>query len=192
MSADRPPLRPLLVSLAVNAVLPLIAFLLIRPHVGSDALALALGGAIAAGRTLFVFARRRRVDVIGLVAVTAFALSVLASLAFSGSSLPLKLDMALLIGPLGLACLVSVAVGRPLHDVVMRIRRMPKANRRHSSIVTAIVGCTLVVHTLVHVVLALTLPTAVFLAASRLAGWGIIAVGAAALAIYLRLARAHE
>ncbi|WP_433436771.1 hypothetical protein [Nonomuraea sp. CA-141351] len=192
MSVDRPPLRPLLMSLAINAALPLVAFLLIRPHVGSDALALALGGAIAAGRTVFLFARRRRVDVIGLVAITAFAISALASLAFGGSSLPLKLDMALLVGPLGLACLVSVAVGHPLHDLVTRIRRMPKANRRHSSIITAIVGCTLVVHTVVHIVLALTLPTATFLAASRLAGWGIIAVGAAVMAVYLRRARVHD
>jgi hypothetical protein len=194
---QRPKLRPaqLLLSLALNGGVPLLVYTLLRPHVGGDATALAVGAAIPVTVTLVRFAWRRRVDPIGVVAAAGFGIVLLVSLLSGGNVLVLKLQEAVVTGPLGLVCLVSVAVGRPLHLVVLRLlaRRDPKWARatdpdrsRMSGVVTTIVGAMLVVHALVLLVLALTESTATFLAVSRPVGLSIIVAGVAVLMLYRR------
>ena len=58
-----------LASLAINFVVPLLAYYLIRPHTGSSAMALALAGAIPVVYTLVILAVRRRLSPVGVVGV---------------------------------------------------------------------------------------------------------------------------
>jgi hypothetical protein len=54
-----------------------------------------------------------------------------------------------------------------------------------------LIGGFLVLHALLHLTLALTLPTASYLIMSRAINWATIVVGAICLSTYLRRVREH-
>lgn len=179
-------LRKLLPSLLLNAALPLVLYLVLSSHLG-DVPALAIGAAIPVVVTVAEFAVRRRVDPIGVFVIVAFAV-VLVVLALSGGNpLVLKLHDAVVTGPLGLVCLGSVLLRRPLLLVVHQFaakrgvaaasRHSGAAQRRALSKLTALLGAFLFLHAALILLLALTLPTSTFLAAGRPIGWAFIAVG---------------
>lgn len=187
----RPSLRRLLPRVAVNAGLPLVVFAVVRPHVGSDVLALAIAGGVPLLGTLATFVLRRRLDVIGAVALVGFGLALVISALSGGNRIVLELQDSLVTGPVGLLLLASAAVGRPLHLVLMRVlaARDPRmrrdlsdpARRRTSTILTVLLGSTLAAHAGVLLVLALTVPTGAFLALSRPVGLAVLAVGVGAM-----------
>ncbi|GAA4971187.1 hypothetical protein HD597_007289 [Nonomuraea thailandensis] len=191
-----------MISGVVSFLVPPAAYALIRPHTGADATALAVAAGIPLVWTAAEFARHRRLDPIGVTAVLGYAVALVVLLLSGGDPLVLKLHEAVLTGPLGVLGLVSVAVGRPLHLVLLH-RLAPRNARaaatlrrpdihRIASVMTTIVGATLAVHALVLLVLALRLPTGVFLAVGRPAGWVLLAAGAGVLLWYrarLRAAR---
>jgi hypothetical protein len=195
-------LRRLLPSIALNGAVPLLLYVLLRPHVSGDVTALAIAGAVPVVLTAAELLWRRRLDAFGVIAVVGFGIVVLVQLLSGGNALLLKLQDSVVTGPLGLVCLGSVAVRRPLHLVVIRLlaARRPEltvvttdpAWRRTSMVFTALVGSTLVAHALAMVVLALTLPTATFLALSRPIGWGVLGIGGACLYWYRSRIRARR
>jgi hypothetical protein len=188
------PRRRLAVSVLLNAAAPLVVYLLVRSHVDSDVTALAIAVTVPVAVTLGGFAIRRTVDPVGAVAVAAFGV-VLAVLALSGGNpLVLKLQEAVVTGPLGVVLLGSVAIGRPAHLLVFRVlaRRDParaaglggRAHHRAATVVTTVLGTTLVLHALVLLVLALSLPTGTYLAVSRPIGLAVAAAGVGVLMWY--------
>jgi hypothetical protein len=187
-------LRRLAPSILVSGVVPLVVYAVVRPHVGDDATALLAGATVPAAYTLAKLAWRRRLDPIGVLGVLAFGIGVLVLVASGGSPLVLKLQDAVVTGPLGVVCLASVAIGRPLHLTVFRLlaRRNPSfervvhapGSRRSSTVITALLGSMMVAHALVLLVLALSLPTASFLAVSRPVGLAVLGVGVVALVRY--------
>jgi len=186
--------RRMLPSLVLNAVAPLLVYLLLSPLVGNDVVALAVGATIPVLVTGAEFAWRRRVDPIGVVAIVSFAI-VLTVLAFSGGNpLVLKLHDVIITGPLGLVFLLSVLVRKPLLLVIRRSmgsRGAPStlddATQRHAlSVLTALTGVTMFVHAAVILMLALNLPTSTFLAIGRPVGWAVLAVGLAGVFTYRR------
>lgn len=196
LEAPRTPRRRLVPSLLLNAGLPLVAYALIRSHVDSDVTALAIAMAVPVAVTLGGFAVRRRLDPVGAVAVVAFGIALIVLALSGGNPLVLKLQEAVVTGPLGVVFLVSVAIGRPVHLLIFRVlaRRDPARaaglddRRRHrtATVMTTLLGATLVLHALVLLVLALSLPTGTYLAVSRPVGLAIVAVGAAVLLWYRR------
>lgn len=143
----------------------------------------------------------RRVDWFATVFVAVFAVAVVVSLLSGGSALPLKLRYSVVTGAAGLACVISVIIRRPpplilahrsLHDAE-RARRIEKAFsdpvRRHRlTVVTCVAGIALLLDAAVRALLAVTLPTAAFLVASRVASWAVIGAGLAVVVLYLRIA----
>lgn len=175
-------MRALAPSLLAGFLLPAVVYWLVRPHVGGDAAALAIGGAVPAAWTVLRLAGWRRVDPVALVGTVAFAAAAVVSVLTGGSSLPLKLHDAVVTGALGLACLVSVAIRWPLLRLLGRRLGTPHALAAG----TAIAGVTLVVHAAAHTLVALTLPTSSYVVVSRVVGLPIYAVGAVTLVWYLR------
>jgi hypothetical protein len=183
-------------SLLLNAALPLVAYALVRSHVDSDVTALAIAMAVPVAVTLGGFAVRRRLDPVGAVAVVAFGITLLVVALSGGNPLVLKLQEAVVTGPLGVIFLGSVAIGRPVHLLVFRVlaRRDPAraarlggaGRHRTANVVTTLLGTTLVLHALVLLVLALSLPTGAYLAVSRPVGLSIIAAGVAVMLWYRR------
>ncbi len=121
-----------LVSLAINFVVPLVAYHLIRPHTDSSAMALALVGAIPVVWTLAVLAVRRKVSALGVVGIALFAVGVLISWVSGGSTLAMELQDPVIFGLFAIACLVSIAVGHPLHQVILHA--MGRSNARYNQV----------------------------------------------------------
>lgn len=175
-------LRTFLPNLLVSWLVPIAAYELISPHVSSDLLALSLSAAIPALVTLGTFVFRRKVNVIGLIAVVGFAIGLAVSVFTGGNELAIKLHEPVLTGAIGLIFGVSVAIGRPLFLVIQRFTRRAEATptpagRRRAGVLSALIGATLLVHGIVVTILAVTLPTGTFLALSRPVGLPIIAIG---------------
>jgi hypothetical protein len=182
-----------LASLVINFVVPLLAYYLIRPHVGSSAVALALAGVIPAAYTLAILAVRRRLNWVGVVGTASFGIGVLVSWASGGNTLALELQDPALTGLFGLACLGSVAIGRPLHLVILRLlgrgnaRYTGIANRtqtRTSMVNTTIIGLAFLSHAVAVTVLAVTQSTSIFVALQQPVGLPFFGLGIAGLFFY--------
>jgi hypothetical protein len=198
MPGSRAILEPL-IRLVLNAAIPVLVYLLLRPHLRSDLTALIIAAAIPIGYTAAVLVWRRRLDPVGVIAIGCFAVGLLLVVATGGSELMFKLREDIWTGPLGLACLISAAIHRPLllyalqlvarrnAQVAERIRQ-PGA-RRITTVSTAVIGLLLVVHAVVLVVLAVSTSTSTFLAVSRPVSWLITGGGLAGLVVWIRRER---
>jgi hypothetical protein len=173
-----------LASVTVNFVVPLLAYHVIRHHTGSSAMAMALAGAIPVAYTLAILALRRRLSALGVVSVGSFAVGVLASWVSGGSTLAMELQDPALMGLLGLACLVSIVVGHPLHQVVLHWLGRGKQVSGTSIVSTLIIGLALLSHAVAVAILALTQSTGTFLALQQPVGLPLLGLGVAGLFIY--------
>jgi hypothetical protein len=186
-------LRRVLPRVVLNAGIPLVLYLVLQPAIG-DVAALAVGAVVPAVAIAVELVLRRRLDPIGVFALLAVAVALVVFLLSGENPLALKLHDVLLTGPLGVVMLVSAAIGRPLLLVVGRAlgRRRPDGRTavpvrsRLLTVGTVLAGAFLTMHAAVILVLALTLPTAVFLAVGRPVGWAVIAVGVLAWWVYRR------
>jgi hypothetical protein len=179
---------------AVNFVAPLVAYHLIRRHTDSSALALALSGAVPVVYTLAILAVRRKLSALGVVSVGLFALGVLISWVSGGNTLAMELQDPALFGLFGVACLVSIVAGHPLHQVILRA--MGRSNPRYNEVAdraaasgtsmvsTAIIGLAFLGHAAAVAVLALTQTTSTFLALQNPVGLLPLGLGVAGLFIY--------
>jgi hypothetical protein len=190
-----------LASLVINFVAPLLSYYLIRPHVGGSAVALAIAGAIPVAYTLVMLAVRRRLDPLGVVSVVTFGIGVLVSWACGGNPLALELQDPALTGLFGIACLVSVVIGRPLHPVILRL--LGRGNARYagiaaraqtktSMVVTTIFGLALTGHAAAVAVLALTQSTSTFVAFQHVVGLPPLGLGIAGVFVYRSRVQARQ
>lgn len=186
----------------VAAVLPLVLFLLVRPYVASDVEALVIGAAVPIVYTVGGLIVRRRMDRVGLASIGGFAVGILILVATGGSELAFLLRKEIVTGPLGLVCIASAFLHRPLLVVVARFaaRRNQALGVRLNvpgadhilTVSTVVVGAILVVHALAMLALALNTDTTTFLAVSRPLSWVISLVGLAPLLWWIRRYAARE
>jgi hypothetical protein len=174
------------------------AYVALSQTLHDDLAALAITEAIPIAWLLAAGARKRRVDPIVLAAAAVLAIAVAVSLAASGSTLPLKLRRSVITGTLGLACIGSILLGRPLlpSGLERMTRGWPGGSRiaralrghaspRESTVITAIIGTTLLADAVAQAGLAFGVTTAVFLGASRIARICIFALGLGACGVYM-------
>lgn len=170
-------------SLVGGAVVPLVVYYAVRGQVHGDAPALMIAGAPAASWVLVEWIRKRRVDPIGLIVLFGFVAGIIASVALGGSAFVLKVRDSAFTALFGAACLVSLTWRRPAMFFVGRalsagndpeklraydeLYEMPTAPRTFAMI-TASWGAGLMVEAGLRVLLAVTMPTGLFLAASPL------------------------
>jgi hypothetical protein len=190
-----------LASLVINFVLPLVAYEVLRPHVSSSAMALALAGTIPVVYTLAILVAKRRLNPVGVVGVVTFGIGVLVSWASGGNTLALELQDPALTGLLGIVFLGSVVIGRPLHPVILRWlgRSNPRytdiasrAQRRTSIVTTIVLGLTLLGHAVALAVLAVTQTTSTFVALQHPVGLPIFALGIGSLYLYQHRLQARQ
>jgi hypothetical protein len=184
--AGRAPWR-LLLSLGLSLILPLVVYQLVRPRVGSDVEALAIGAGVSALGALIRSIWRRRIDPLGALSLAGFAIGLLIAALTGGNKIALEVREPLLLGIVGLAGLISLAMPTPLHlvarralarrDPAARFRLDDPAGRRMSIVVTTIIGVTLVLRGVVLITLAVTVPTSCYLVVGKLIGWAIVAAG---------------
>ena len=182
--------------LMINLAVPVLVYVLLRPHVHSDITALIAGAAVPTACTASVLLWRRRLDAIGVFAIVCFAIGLLLVVATGGNELAFKLREDIWTGPLGLACLISAAAGRPLFSVALQFAARRNAQiavrtgdpqaRRISTVTTGVIGMILLVHAVVMSALALTTSTTIFLALRLPLSLAIVGGGLAALVWWIR------
>ncbi|HUO74077.1 MAG TPA: VC0807 family protein [Solirubrobacteraceae bacterium] len=179
---------------------PVAVYVVLRITLHSETAALAITETLPVAWVLAVGVRRGRVDPIAVVAAIVLGVALIVSIAMGGSALPLKLRRSVVTGSIGIACLVSVVIGRPLLPFVLDLlrRSLPQSKRlaeivgadsalrRKWLVLTAIIGVTLLCDAAAQLTLALTVSTDAFVGTSRLARTGLFALGIAVCALYLR------
>jgi hypothetical protein len=165
-------------SVLLSTVLPLIFYERVRHLVGSQVTALLIATAIPVAWTVGKLAVRRRLDPIGLLSVAGFAIGIL-MLVVTGSTFAFKIHGAVLTGAIGVVCLASMAIRRPLGLLLMPTSASwPGMTRRTAANwLTGIWGAVLVTDAAVITMLAATLPTRTFLAVHTPVAWSFIALG---------------
>ena len=117
--------KKLILSVAINGLVPVILYAVLRPHFANDASALAAAGLVPAAWTVAVWIVRRRGDWIGAMALLGFVLAVAGSILSGGNALLLKVHDSWLIGTIGLVLLVSAVIGKPLLLPIIRLTLLP-------------------------------------------------------------------
>jgi uncharacterized membrane protein YciS (DUF1049 family) len=192
-------MRPLRV--AACLLLPLLVFVVFLRTVGNSTEALAIADAVPVVWLVAGALWKRRVEPAAAIAVVGFAVAVLLTIALGGSPRPLELHRAVFPGAAGLACLVSLGVGRPLLLVMtarvkgdrVRAAKQPpldsRGARRALWVVTALIGVTLTVDAAAQVVLAFTVSASTFGVVAHIASWVIIGLGITIVVGYVQRLR---
>ena len=183
--------KKLAMSLAINGLVPVALYALLRTLFANDVTALAIAGAVPAVRTLAVWIIRRRIDWISALAVLGFAIAFAVALLTDGDTLLFKVHGSLLTGGIGIVLLLSAVIGKPLLSPIMQalgrnnheLSNVPTArpsnpeSTKRIMQVTALIGLVLLIDAVTHIILALTLPTSIFLPLSRVINWVILSSG---------------
>jgi hypothetical protein len=194
----RPPhLSPL--RLLAGLMLPWVAYLIIRALTGSSVGALAITDAVPSAWLLAVGILRRRIDPIAVLSAATVMIALATYALTGGDPLAIKLRRGAVTGTIGVAGLASVALGRPLLLLVaenvaklnpdrpeMAARLAQPDRRRVVTILTAIIAATFAIDGATQIVLALTAPTASFVADSTGARIAVLGTGAVVAIQYLR------
>jgi hypothetical protein len=185
--------------LLAGLVLPWIAYVIIRALVGSSVGALAITDAVPSTWLLVVGIARRRIDPIAVLSATTVMLALGAYAITGGDPLAIKLRRGAVTGTIGVAALASVALARPL--LLLTAENVAKLNpdrpeiaarlaeperRRVLTMLTAIIGATFALDGASQIVLAFTVPTAMFVADSTGARIAVFGTGLVVTIQYLR------
>ncbi len=200
-----PSLRQHLPSLVWGAALPIGVYFLVRRHVHSDAQALIVAGGFSVAWVILQFVRQRRVDVVGAVVLSGFAVGVVSSTLLGGNEYVLKVRDAGFTALFGVICIVTLFthdrpalfyVGRYLSagsdpakvSAFDRLHEVP-LGRHAFRVLSVLWGIGLVVEASTRMVFADVLPTGTFLAVSPFITAGVIGSLFAFTALYTKRAQ---
>ena len=185
--------------LLAGLVLRWIAYLIVRTLTGSSVGALAITDAVPSAWLLAAGVARRRVDPIAVLSATTVMIALAVYALTGGDPLAIKLRRGAVTGTIGIAGLASVALGRPFLLVMAEnvaklspdrpeiAARLAQPGRgRAVTILTAIVAATLAIDGASQIALALTVPTASFVADSTAVRIAVLGTGAVVTIRYLR------
>jgi len=180
---SRHALQKVIPSLAVNWLIPLVLYALLRGSVPTDAAALAIAGAVPGVWVVLQMLISRRIDWIGVLGLAGFGIACLISVLSGGGSMPLKLYHPVVACAIGIAALGSVAIGKPLALVFLRSLGKGDAGRfdlpavrRKLSSATTVFGAMFLLDGIVHVIMAYSLSTGMFLVWSRVVTLAALAI----------------
>jgi hypothetical protein len=185
--------------LVVGLVIPWAAYLIVRSLTGSSVGALAITDAVPATWVLVVGIARRRVEPIAVHSAATVFIALAAYAITGGDPVAIKLRRGAVTGAIGVAALGSIAFGRPLLLLVAQsaaklsperpelAARLAEPHRqRMLRNLTAIIGATFAIDGASQIILALTVPTGMFVADSTGARIAVLGTGAVITFQYLR------
>ena len=183
------------IEILVNIVLPWLIYVQAQPLLGRVH-ALMISALPPLAWSAIQLAVKKRLDALSLLVVAGIVLS-LAAFFGGGSFRMLELREHLVTGMIGLVFIGSVALGRPLLDVLLRAMMEGKSqadaavlerrleNRSRMRLLTLGIGGLLLLQTAVAVSLVFTLPVREFLIVSPLVTYGLLGLFAGGI-FYLR------
>ena len=107
-----PSVREHLPSVVWGAALPLGIYFLVRSHVQTDTQALIIAGAFSAAWVVFQFVRQRRIDLVGVIVLSGFAVGVASAELLGGNSYMLKVRDAFFTAIFGVVCIITIFTHR--------------------------------------------------------------------------------
>jgi len=171
------------ISLVINWLVPIIIYTVLRYFITDDTVTFAIVIAIPVVRTIFMFVLRHRIDWIGVFGIFGFAIALVISAFSGGSSLPLKLYHPILTGTLGVIFLISVIIKKPLLLPVLKFFKPGNLEQLDNptfhnrlAMMSLVLGLLLLIDSIVHIVMALTLPTGTYLGISKLVTIAILVI----------------
>ena len=181
--------RTLAPQLLIAGVFPVIGYALLRPHVSSDATALAAVLVFPVAEIVTQRVRRGVFEPIGIIAMVGIGIGLVGAVALNGSAMLLKIRESMVTGVFGVICLASLPMSRPAMSYLGRAFatggdpdkvaefdarwELPTVPRRFR-VVTAVWGVSLVGEALLRMVLAMTIPTQAFLVISQVVNWAVL------------------
>ncbi|MHB8328536.1 MAG: VC0807 family protein [Acidimicrobiales bacterium] len=197
--------RALAPQILTGGVAPLVAYELARHFGAADASALALSSVPPALAVAAEWVWRRRLNVIGAIALIGIVAGLVSMAFLNGNELLLKMRESVVTGAFGIVCLVTLVgparpvmfyVGRALAGGEDRSRgaefdalwEVP-SGRRVFTVLTAMWGFGLVLEAGVRALLALELSTGPFLAVTPAVGWVVIGALIYLTVTYVRATR---
>ncbi len=187
-SPGRPPLRGLLRSIVLNAIIPLVLYRLTKRYASSsEVVALTVAALFPLGETIVVVTKSRALDPIAVLVLVGIIVSMV-GVAFGGGAKLLLIRESFFTGALGIACFASLLLPRPLmfyfgrHYIAgrdpERIARF-EAQWRHpygrfvNRLITVVWGFAFTAEFLTRVVLVYTLPPSLVLVIAPIVLGGI-------------------
>lgn len=181
--------RNLQISLIINIIVPVVLYTVLRYFHISNFVSLALSAAIPTLDSILTWITQKRIDWIGAYTVLGFVLQLVVSGLISDNTIVIKANDLLTSVPLGVVFIVSALMSKPLllplRQAVLSSISNPKtqqlasqaSSQRQMVIASFIIGSALLLHALVILILAITLPTTTFLVVSKAITWGAILLG---------------
>ena len=184
-SAMVPDIRRLAPNVLIAGVMPIVAYALLRPHVSSDAVALAAVMVFPVGEITFERFRFGRFEPIGIISLIGITAGIIGAVAMHGDAFLLKVRESMLTGVFGVVCLASLPAPRPAMFYLGRAFAtggdreksasfnemwvLPGVSRRFR-VVTGVWGAGLVGEAVARTLMALSMPTQTFLIVSQVLG----------------------
>jgi len=169
----------LIATFAVDWLIPLPVYFALLSYTNVIT-ALAAASAIPVVHTLALFAWRRQVNWLGVLAIIGFAGGLMTAL-LGGGVLSLKIYGSVITAALGAVFLLSAAVKRPFLVAIVNSLNIGDPQRfekplvrRRATVITIGFGVVFLYDAITHVVLALTLPTDTYVVADRVITLGTI------------------
>lgn len=200
-----PSIREHLPSLVWGAALPIGIYFLVRSHVHTDAQALIIAGGFSVAWIIVQFIRQRRVDFVGAIVLSGFAVGVISSTLLGGNAYVLKVRDAAFTAIFGIVCVVTLythdrpaffylsrylSAGKDPYKLSAFDRLHEHPSGRHTFRVLSVVwGIGLFVEASLRMLLADILPTSRFLAVSPFITGGVIGSLLAFTAVYTKRAQ---
>jgi hypothetical protein len=107
-----PSVREHLPSVVWGALLPLGIYFLVRSHVQTDTQALIIAGGFSAAWVVFQFVRQRRIDLVGVIVLSGFAVGLVSAELLGGNSYVLKVRDAFFTAIFGAVCIITIFTHR--------------------------------------------------------------------------------
>jgi len=182
--------RALLPQILTGGVAPFVAYQLARHGGMSDASALAISSGPPTLAVMGEWAWRRRLNVIGAIALVGIVAGLVSMAFLNGDELVLKMRESVVTGAFGVVCLGSLVL--PVRPVMFFMGRAMAGggaagqaeefetlwerpeSRRAFTVITAVWGIGLVLEAGFRALLAFELPTGRFLAVTPVLGWGVV------------------
>ncbi|WP_238881849.1 VC0807 family protein [Clostridium sp. YIM B02551] len=174
--------KRLIKSLGINMIVPFVLYMVLSKVFTTETIPLTIASAFPTIRTIILFLWKGKIDWIGIFVAIGFIVAVIASTIFGGASLPLKLVHPIIFSIIGIAFIISVLIEKPLIVFILKFINKgrdehinSKTARKKFSLLTGAFGGIFLAGAIIHIALAIILPTSIYLVISHFISWGTIA-----------------
>lgn len=169
-----------LFSLLISIIIPIIVYFGLRTFF-NDAYALIASSVIPILRTIYVLIRRKKVDIIAIVSIIGFIVSLAIFKFAGGNLLSVKLYHVVITGIIGLVMLISAAINKPVLAALVK-KRLTVAQLENQrmmkkiSFYNTIVGLIFLLDAILHVIMASFMSTDEYVVYSKIVTIALVGI----------------